>query len=666
MRSTRCGYDAAVSFVVSRASRARFAAVALTVITASQSAAAFTGLYVTTGDARLTSRAASVVLMRDGTRTVLTMQHSYEGPPEDFALVVPVPVVLRRDDVRTISSELFDRLDRFSAPRLVERWEQDPCASDAATPLEDFVDWRGPREDSAGEGLRGPRVDIEASFVAGEYDIVVLSATDSSSLERWLRRQRYRIPEGAGEALAPYVRAGMKFFVAKVDARRLRFEQGRATLSPLRIQYDSEVFSLPIRLGALSAPGDGELIVHVLARQKRYEAANRSNVTIETNLDVTDAARERFSDFYAALFDRTIAARPDAVVTEYAGDARSCDPCPQRTLTHAELATLGADAIPATASLYFDGPGGARVSLGSPVVRLSTPSTVGALPPDSVRRVAARNLSSLEHCYRRALAQNPSLAGTTTLSWTIDAEGAARETAASEGALGDVASCAATAVQRWRFPVPAGGGVVRARMAVEFLRDPAGHGDLFGAYPDFVLTRLHLRLNRALGDDLVLREAPAIQGGRERPASTGVGLERGATPASANAFQARYVIRHPWTGAVSCTNPRRGVWGAARPAADAAERPRSARDTAFAARGSISLESVLDAGVHVSAIADAAVGAAGDGSSAATASVSATHTQSSRCSVRGPGRHAPSGAGALLGALTALCATLSARRRARR
>jgi hypothetical protein len=37
-----------------------------------------------------------VVLMRDGTRTVLSMQNNYQGPPQDFAMVVPVPVVLRR------------------------------------------------------------------------------------------------------------------------------------------------------------------------------------------------------------------------------------------------------------------------------------------------------------------------------------------------------------------------------------------------------------------------------------------------------------------------------------------------------------------------------------------------------------------------------------------
>ena len=42
-------------------------------------------------------RVVPCVLMRAGTRTALSMQNNYEGPPEDFALVVPVPVVLEVD-----------------------------------------------------------------------------------------------------------------------------------------------------------------------------------------------------------------------------------------------------------------------------------------------------------------------------------------------------------------------------------------------------------------------------------------------------------------------------------------------------------------------------------------------------------------------------------------
>src|SRR5437870_5631555 len=94
---------------------------------APRAAAAFCGFYVSSADAKLTNKATLVVLMREGTRTVLSMQNDYQGPPENFALVVPVPIVLSKENVKTLPREIFARLDQLTAPRLVEYWEQDPC-----------------------------------------------------------------------------------------------------------------------------------------------------------------------------------------------------------------------------------------------------------------------------------------------------------------------------------------------------------------------------------------------------------------------------------------------------------------------------------------------------------------------------------------------------------
>src|SRR5450755_2066504 len=103
------------------------AIVALGPLEAARDARAFCGFYVSGADAKLTNDATQVVLMRDGTRTVLSMQNSYQGPPEDFALVIPVPVVLQKENVKTLARGVFDRVDQLTAPRLVEYWEQDPC-----------------------------------------------------------------------------------------------------------------------------------------------------------------------------------------------------------------------------------------------------------------------------------------------------------------------------------------------------------------------------------------------------------------------------------------------------------------------------------------------------------------------------------------------------------
>ncbi len=63
--------------------------VVVNVLAASHDAHAFCGFYVSGADAKLFADASQVVLMREGTRTVLSMQNDYQGPPESFAMVVP-------------------------------------------------------------------------------------------------------------------------------------------------------------------------------------------------------------------------------------------------------------------------------------------------------------------------------------------------------------------------------------------------------------------------------------------------------------------------------------------------------------------------------------------------------------------------------------------------
>ena len=201
-------------------------------------------------------------------------------------------------------------------------------------------------EDAAEDDAKAMHgVKIEAKFAVGEYNIVILSAQDSTGLDTYLREQHYQIPKGAEPLLRPYVESGMKFFVAKVDPQKVKFENGHAALSPLRFHYDADEFSLPIRLGIANSAGTQDLTINILAPDQRYEVANYPNVTIPTNLVVRDETRTRFGEFYAALFDRTVEQNPGAVVTEYAGAAGSCDPCPGPPLQPADFATLGADVL---------------------------------------------------------------------------------------------------------------------------------------------------------------------------------------------------------------------------------------------------------------------------------------------------------------------------------
>jgi hypothetical protein len=257
-----------------------------------------------------------------------------------------VPTVLKEQDVKTLPRQVFANVERMGAPRLVEYWEQDPCRPEPEYSRRRMAVAAGAPPPTAMLMSKGDLgVTVEAQFTVGEYQIVILSAKESTGLDTWLRREKYNIPAGAEPLLRPYVETGSKFFVAKVDVKKVTFVDGRADLSPLRFHYDSEQFVLPIRLGLANSSGTQDLIVSILAPNQRYEVANYRNVTIPTNLDVNDAIRDRFGSFYAALFDRTLERNPGAVVTEYAWQASTCDPCPGPTLNANDFMTLGADVL---------------------------------------------------------------------------------------------------------------------------------------------------------------------------------------------------------------------------------------------------------------------------------------------------------------------------------
>jgi len=304
----------------------------------------FCGFYVASGDAKLFNHASQVVLVRDGDRTVLTMNSDFSGEPKEFAVVVPVPTVLEKGQVHVGDRAVVDHLDAFSAPRLVEYWDPDPCpmardeigamrfmAAAPAAKMQESMDVRAK--------ARG--VTIEARYTVGEYDILILSARESNGLERWLTESGYRIPAGASPVLASYIKQGMKFFVAKVNLNEQK-RLGFTYLRPIQVAFESPKFMLPIRLGMVNSDGAQEMYVYALTRKGRVETTNYRTVKLVTDRDVPEFVKSEFGDFYRDLFSTQVKREGmEVVFTEYAWDMGWCDPCASAPLSPEELKGLG-------------------------------------------------------------------------------------------------------------------------------------------------------------------------------------------------------------------------------------------------------------------------------------------------------------------------------------
>jgi len=316
-------------------------AAAMLTLTIATTAQAFCGFYVARADTSLFNRASQVVLVRDDDKTVITMANDFQGDVEDFAVVIPVPTFIEREQINIADRTLVEHLDAYTAPRLVEYHDPDPCnryelksmtMNDAAMPSSQAA------EQEAG---RSRGVTIEASYTVGEYDILILSAEESSGLITWLDENDYRIPKGAEAVVDSYLKQDMRFFVAKVNLSE-QAQLGYSYLRPLQVAYESNKFMLPIRLGTLNARDKQELYVYALTRTGRVETTNYRTVKLPSNNEVPEFVQAEFADFYRSMFDKqTVQENERGVFLEYAWDMAWCDPCAADPLSPDELRRLG-------------------------------------------------------------------------------------------------------------------------------------------------------------------------------------------------------------------------------------------------------------------------------------------------------------------------------------
>jgi hypothetical protein len=328
-------------------------------------------------NSKMFNKSSKVALARDGDQTAITMASDYEGEPKEFALVVPVPTFIERKQISVVEAKTVDHLDAYTAPRLVEYYDPDPCEvlRRRAVP----VPMAAASKDAAAKGTQYRGVTIEAKYDVGEYDVLILSAEESDGLIAWLNDNGYKIPAGAEPVVGSYIKQKMRFFVAKVNITRMQ-ELGRAFLRPLQVRYQTAKFMLPLRLGTVNANGPQDLIVFALSKRGRVEAANYRTVKIPSDFDVPLFVKDDFANFYRATLDRAVARESmRAVFVEYAWDMGWCDPCAADPLSHKEVVELGARWIDGDGDTPFRGGGG---GVGAYVTRLHLRYDAAHFPED--------------------------------------------------------------------------------------------------------------------------------------------------------------------------------------------------------------------------------------------------------------------------------------------
>ncbi len=455
----------------------------------------------------LTSDAAHVVVMTDKDHTVLTIAPHYRGPKKPFAFIVGVAGAITTKDIAFVPRDVVDRLAEADAPRLVELWEQDPCSARG----EPTLDSSGVGEGGGSwEGIGLGDMSMHPTHLVPTGASVSIVA-DVAALRVLLAREKLALAPGADAVLQSY--ADMRFVVARIDPSKLVFVGDGASLPPLRVHVAKALGALPFRLGALAISPNGfaDVVLHILARENRYDVAGAENTFLAEGTDVGDVAKQSPGLFYSALLDRAQIGR--AAVTEYVDEAPHCRDCPSRPLDRADLATFGGNIIPGGGLALGSFRGSPSIFPGERGRKLSATEQAIA---DAIRA------SNLDECVNE---------GNVTVKLDALASGALANVAVVESNVSDrrAEDCVVERLGRLTMEQKPTPGPVS--LSLGFRRDWARNT------PTWQLSRVRLRGDATSGD-VTLRSA-----------------------GKATRVVPKYVVRHPWTGSTSCDVPLRGRWG---------------------------------------------------------------------------------------------------------
>jgi hypothetical protein len=235
----------------------------------------------------------------DGTISAY-VQINYTGDAPNFAWVVPVPTV---PEIDVAEMATFDELDLLTQPVFIA-----PPVP-ACVPL--------PTQTASGRTMAESteyipaEVTILAQGTAGPYDYVVITNPDSDEMFRWLRENGYRVTPAMGPLIRVYNEEGMVFL-----AMKLQPESGVQDIQPIVMTYVSDTPMIPIRLTAVAANPNMNILTWIFADEQAYPA-NYESIEI-ANEELRGSLGGTGTNYISLLDMRIDEYQGLAMITEYA------------------------------------------------------------------------------------------------------------------------------------------------------------------------------------------------------------------------------------------------------------------------------------------------------------------------------------------------------------
>ena len=228
------------------------------------------------------------------------VQITYVGPADEFAWIVPVPSV---PVVEESSTTLFDELDTATRmPVTLPPPEACPtpnfddggglslgCSDDDSVTLNEQASGEPPPDGQS-------PVTRYDSGVTANYTFDVIGAEQSSDLVAWLQDNGYNVSDNMTPVMDVYI--GMKFVALK-----LRDGRSASDITPVKLTYQSEQPTIPIRMTAVAAQPFMGILVFV--RADRHFLPENFDLTkpVLSEISFDENGRTNYFDWVARKAD---------------------------------------------------------------------------------------------------------------------------------------------------------------------------------------------------------------------------------------------------------------------------------------------------------------------------------------------------------------------------
>ncbi len=169
------------------------------------------------------------------------IQIQYAGDAKDFGWLLPLPSL---PTLEVSSDEVFARIAGATAPSypLEVDYQDQSCF------FQNVDDGAPPGLGGGGGANGGEMSPLVFQSSVGPYDFAVLKADDKTAMLDWLSTNRYFVPVGTSDVVAPYLHAGAYFLALK-----LKSGQSTGDLQPVVVRYASDLPMIPITLTSVTA-----------------------------------------------------------------------------------------------------------------------------------------------------------------------------------------------------------------------------------------------------------------------------------------------------------------------------------------------------------------------------------------------------------------------------